>query len=101
MMLIMMTQFTKVYPWLVILYLVFAAGSIPSYTSPLSNDYLHPNSFGINAAISSIVTFAASTIVTSGSIKLQEYWTMNKIYYMYGFIFIFVGFLLAFTLHEF
>jgi MFS family permease len=55
--LILMTRFTSVYPALLIVYIMFAVANIPAYSAPLINDYLKPNSFGVNAAWSSLFSF--------------------------------------------
>ena len=37
---IMMTEFSSVYPSLLIIYFCYTGGSVPAYTAPIMNDYI-------------------------------------------------------------
>ena len=98
--LILMTQGSQVYPTLVILYCLYAISLIPGYASPLVNDYVDPKSFGIQSAYDSVNAFIATTVATSGTITLQETWSMNTIFDFYGGLIIIVAFFLLYALKD-
>ncbi len=98
--LILMTQGSQVYPTLVILYCLYAISLIPGYASPLVNDYVDPKSFGIQSAYDSVNAFIATTVATSGTIALQETWSMNTIFDFYGGLIIIVAFFLLYALKD-
>ena len=96
--LVAITFGSKVYPTMVIFYLVYSTGSAPGYITPLVNDYISPKSFGLNSAYDSIITFVATSVATSGTISLQEVWSMNKIYDFYAIIIFVIAIFLSIAL---
>ncbi len=65
--------------------------------SPLLNDYIRAESFGVNQAISTAVNFVAYTITTSGTILMQEFWSINLIFDFYG-VFVILSAMLSYCL---
>ena len=68
--------------------------------SPLQIDYLSPTTMGKSGAMGSIVGLIGSLTATSGTLKMQEHWSMNTIFQIYGVLVIAFGFFLMFGLTE-
>lgn len=97
---IVITQFSEVYPWLVVFIVTLGISLIPAIISPLQVDYLLPQSMGASGAWISIFSLLGSTAGTSGALIILKAFNINTVFVCYGIFTILVGLFLCISIKE-